>query len=161
MASKLLYYKEKKNPNIILIFYTKKTIYYKKYKKIMKKIYDAIFRLYLYADTCKIIHYTCEKNHTHELSDEVRDSIIDFADKLAEQFFGYNGKPKRSELTIKLDVKEEDYLEDICKDVMDVVEPLRNEFNKNPKLSDLVSLIDDFKGKMKQNIFLTTFDHLS
>lgn len=127
----------------------------------MKNVYDAIFRLYLYSDTCKIIHYTCEKNHTHELSDKIRNAIIDFADQFAEQLFGYNGKPNKSELTIKLDVKEEDNLDSICQDVMDIVEPLRAEFNKNPKTSDLVSLIDDFKGKMKQFKFLATFDHLS
>lgn len=127
----------------------------------MKNVYDAIFRLYLYADTCKIIHYTCDKNHAHELADEIRNSILEFVDELAEQFFGYNGKPNKSELTVKLDVKEEDSLDAICQDVMDVVEPLRTEFNKNPKLSNLVSLIDDFKGSMNKCKFLATFDHLS
>lgn len=127
----------------------------------MKSIYDAIFRLYLYADTCKIIHYTCEKNHFHELADQIRSLIIAFVDELAEQYFDYNGKPKKSELTIKLDVKEEDELSDICQDVMDIVEPLRTEFNKNPKLSGLVSLIDDFKGSMNKCKFLATFDRLS
>lgn len=127
----------------------------------MKRFYDSIFRLYLYADTCKIIHYTCDKIHTHELADKIRDAIIDFTDKFAEQFFGTNGKPNKSELTVKLDVKEEDNLENICRDVIDIVEPLRKELSKNPNMSDLVSLIDDFKGKMKQDKFLTTFDHLS
>lgn len=127
----------------------------------MKNVYDAIFRLYLYADTCKIIHYTTDKNHCHELADEIRDNILDFVDELAEQFFGYNGKPSKSELTIKLDVKEEDRLDAICQDVLDVVEPLRTEFNKNDKLSNLVSLIDDFKGSMNKCKFLATFDHLT
>ena len=127
----------------------------------MKNIYDAIFRLYLYADTCKIIHYTTDKNHGHELADEIRNNILEFVDELAEQFFGYNGKPSKSELTIKLDVKEEDRLDAICQDVLNVVEPLRNEFNKNDKLSNLVSLIDDFKGSMNKCKFLATFDHLS
>lgn len=127
----------------------------------MKNVYDAIFRLYLYADTCKIIHYTTDKNHGHELADEIRNNILEFVDELAEQFFGYNGKPSKSELTIKLDVKEEDRLDAICQDVLNVVEPLRNEFNKNDKLSNLVSLIDDFKGSMNKCKFLTTFDHLS
>lgn len=128
----------------------------------MKEIYNAIFRLYLYADTCKIIHYTTDKNHAHELADEIRSSILDFVDDLAEQFFGYNGKPQKSELTIKQDgVKEEDSLSAICQDVIDVVEPLRTEFNKNEKLTGLVSLIDDFKGSMNKLKFLTTFDHLA
>lgn len=127
----------------------------------MKNIYDAIFRLYLYADTCKIIHYTTDKNHGHELADEIRNSILDFVDDFAEQFFGYHGKPNKSELTVKLDVKEEDKLDSICQDVIDIVEPLRTEFNKNPKLSNLVSLIDDFKGSMHKCKFLSTFDHLS
>lgn len=127
----------------------------------MKNVYDAIFRLYLYADTCKIIHYTCDKNHGHELADEIRNSILDFVDDFAEQYFGYNGKPNKSELTIKLDVKEEDNLDAICQDVIDIVEPLRTEFNKNSKLSNLVSLIDDFKGSINKCKFLATFDHLS
>lgn len=127
----------------------------------MKNVYDAIFRLYLYADTCKIIHYTTDKNHGHELADEIRNEIIEFVDEFAEQFFGYYGKPRKSELTVKLDVKEEDNLDSICQDVIDVVEPLRNEFNKNNKLSNLVSLIDDFKGSMNKCKFLSTFDHLS
>lgn len=127
----------------------------------MKNIYDAIFRLYLYADTCKIIHYTTDKNHTHELADEIRDEILEFVDEFAEQFFGYYGKPRKSELTVKLDVKEEDRLDAICQDVLNVVEPLRDEFNKNDKLSNLVSLIDDFKGSMNKCKFLATFDYLS
>lgn len=127
----------------------------------MKNIYDTIFRLYLYADTCKIIHYTTDKNHGHELADEIRDEIIKFADAFAEQFFGFHGKPIKSELTIKLDVKEEDSLSAICQDVLDVVAPLYSEFKKNDKLSGLVSLIDDFKGTMNKRKFLATFDHLS
>ncbi len=127
----------------------------------MKRIYDSIFRLYLYGITCKIIHYTCDKSHTHELSDDILDIITDFADNFAEQFFGATGKPDKSELTIKLDVKEEDTLEEICKDVINIVEPLRKEFEKQPNMSNLVSLIDDFTGKIKQSKFLATFDHLS
>lgn len=127
----------------------------------MKQIYDSIFRLYLYADTCKIIHYTCTKNHFHELADKVRDCIINFTDEFAEQFFGYNGKPSKSELTIKLDVKEEDELSDICQNVIDIIEPLRKSFTKNDKLSGIVSLMDDFKGEMNKCKFLATFDKLS
>ena len=89
------------------------------------------------------------------------DIITDFADNFAEQFFGATGKPDKSELTIKLDVKEEDTLEEICKDVINIVEPLRKEFEKQPNMSNLVSLIDDFTGKIKQSKFLATFDHLS
>lgn len=126
-----------------------------------KNIYQTIFRLYLYADTCKIIHYTCEKNHIHELADQIRDDILEFVDQFAEQYFGYDGKPSKSELSIKLDVKEENKLDAICDDVINIVEPIRKEFEKNSKLSDLVSLIDDFKGKMNQCKFLSTFDRLS
>ena len=127
----------------------------------MKRIYDSIFRLYLYGITCKIIHYTCDKSHTDELSDDILDIITEFADNFAEQCFGATGKPNKSELTIKLDVKEEDTLEEICKDVINIVEPLRKEFEKQPNMSNLVSLIDDFTGKIKQSKFLATFDHLS
>ena len=77
----------------------------------MKRIYDSIFRLYLYGITCKIIHYTCDKSHTHELSDDILDIITDFADNFAEQFFGATGKPDKSELTINLYVNDEDTLQ--------------------------------------------------
>ena len=127
----------------------------------MKNIYNAIFRLYLYADTCKIIHYTTDKNHAHELADTIREEILKFVDNFAEQFFGYHGKPNKPELTIKLDVKEEDSLSAICQDVMDIVEPIQKSFKNNDKLSGLVSLIDDFKGSMNKCKFLATFDHLS
>ena len=58
-------------------------------------------------------------------------------------------------------MKEEDTLEEICNDVINIVEPLRKEFEKKPNMSNLVSLIDDFTGKIKQSKFLATFDHLS
>lgn len=128
----------------------------------MKSINDTVFRLYLYAVTCKMIHYTTDKSYTHELADKVQDAITKFADKFAEQFYGYEGKPNKSELALNVGgVKEEDTLSAICQDVIDIVESLRSQFEKNPKLSDLVSLIDDFKGQMRQHKFLSTFDHLS
>ena len=48
-----------------------------------------------------------------------------------------------------------------CKFKRNIVEPLRKEFEKKPNMSNLVSLIDDFTGKIKQSKFLATFDHLS
>ena len=66
---------------------------------------DIIFKLYLYADTAKMIHYTIDSMHGHELADDVRDTIIDFADDLAEQYFGYYGKPRFSQLSINQEIK--------------------------------------------------------
>ena len=126
-----------------------------------KLVCDSIFRLYLYADVCKMIHYSTDSNHAHGLSDQLRYAIVEFSDELAEGGFGYYGKPRFSELSIKLDINSTDDLGKLCQNVIDVVEPLRTEFNKNEKLSGLVSLIDDFKQKLSKVSFLATFDKVS
>lgn len=126
-----------------------------------KQICDTIFRLYLYALSTKKIHYSTDSNHGHELADKLYDTIFEFADELAEQTFGYYGKPSLSDMTLKLDIVEEDDLNKICQRAIDTVAPLRTEFNKNDKLSGAVSLIDDFKGKLTKTAFLGTFDKLS
>lgn len=125
---------------------------------VYKAICDSIFRLYLYANACKMIHYSTDSNHEHELSDAIRNNIIDFADELAESTFGYYGKPKFSELTVNLDIQITNDLGKLCQNVINVVEPLRKDFQKNEKLSGIVSLIDDFKSSMSKNAFLATFD---
>ena len=66
---------------------------------------DFIFKLYLYADNAKMIHYTIDSMHGHELADDVRDTIIEFADDLAEQYFGYYGKPRFGQLSVKQEIK--------------------------------------------------------
>ena len=65
---------------------------------------DIIFKLYLYADTAKMIHYTIDSMHGHELADDVRDTIIEFTDELAEQYFGYYGKPRFGQLSINQEI---------------------------------------------------------
>ncbi len=127
----------------------------------IKQICDVIFRLYLYADSTKMIHYSTDKNHTHELADQVRDTILDFVDDLAEQTFGYYGKPKYNDMSLKLDIMYEDDLVKICQHVVDVIEPIKKEFAKNEKLSGTVSLIDDFKGELSKLSFLGSFDKVS
>ena len=126
-------------------------------------ISDIVFKLYLYADAAKMIHYTTDSNHSHELCDTVRDTIIDFADELAEQSFGYYGKPDYSSMTKlnSLEIKETSDLGELCGYATEIVESLRTEFSKNNKLSGLVSLIDDYKGAMSKNVFLCSFDKVS
>lgn len=126
-------------------------------------IADIVFKLYLYADATKMIHYTTDSNHTHELCDTIRDTIVEFADDLAEQSFGYYGKPDYSQLTkiSSLNIKETDDLGELCKNAMEIVDFLKTEFSKVDKLSGLVSLIDDYKGKMSKNVFLCSFDKVS
>ena len=99
--------------------------------------------------------------HGHELADEVRNTIMDFADELAEQFFGYYGKPRFEQLSIKHDIKIEDDLGKLCQNCIDTVEVVRTEANKNDKLSGIVSLIDGFKEDMSKLVFLGTFDKVS
>lgn len=127
------------------------------------EISDIVFKLYLYADATKMIHYTTDSNHAHELCDTVRDTIIDFADNLAEQAFGYYGKPQYSSMTklTKLSIKETSDLGELCKNATEIVDYIRKEFDKNEKLSGLVSLIDDYKGQMSKNAFLCSFDKVS
>lgn len=132
-----------------------------KTKMSYKEICDIIFKLYLYADTAKMIHYSINSMHGHELADEVRDEIIDLADELAEQYFGYYGRPSFNQLTIKHDIKISDDINVLCQNVIDTVEVVREDFEKNPKLSGIVSLIDGFKEKVAKLAFLGTFDRVS
>lgn len=122
---------------------------------------DIIFKLYLYADTAKMIHYSIDSMHGHELADDVRDTIIEFADELAEQYFGYYGKPNFNQLSIKHDIKIDEDLGKLCQNCLDTVEIVRTECNKVPKLSGIVSLVDGFKEKMSKLVFLGTFDKVS
>ena len=122
---------------------------------------DIIFKLYLYADTAKMIHYTIDSMHGHELADDVRDCIIEFADELAEQYFGYYGKPRFTQLSINHDIKVEEDINKLCQNCVDMVEIVRTDCNKNPKLSGIVSLVDGFKEKMSKLVFLGTFDKVS
>lgn len=129
----------------------------------ISQLSDIIFKLYLYADATKMIHYTTDGNHAHEMCDKVRNTIVDFADELAEQSFGYYGKPTYSSLTKlnKLEINETDDLGELCDRATEMVDIVRTEFNKIDKLSGIVSLIDDYKGAMQKNKFLCTFDKVT
>lgn len=126
-----------------------------------KQVCDTIFQLYLYSDSAKMVHYTTDSNHGHELADKIRDSIIDIADNVAEMYFGFYGKPKFSDLTLKQEVYEENDLTKICQHAVDILEPIRTDCEENAKLSGIVSKIDDFKAQMSQYSFLGTFDKVS
>lgn len=127
----------------------------------LNKVCDLVFRLYLYADMTKMIHYSTNSNHCHELCDSVRDEIVEFADNLAEQYFGYEGKPSFSDMSLKHDVQMTDDIGELCKTVLNMLSDLRNDCNRNQKLSNIVSLIDDFKGSLDKFMFLATFDKVS
>lgn len=129
----------------------------------LKQISDIIFKLYLYADNAKKIHYTTQSNHAHELCDQVRDSIVDFTDSFAEQLFGYYGKPSYSDFSKlnKLNINETQDIGQLCGYVSDMVEYVRSLFEKETKLSNIVSIIDDFKGDLSKYIFLASFDKVS
>lgn len=124
-------------------------------------ICDTIFRLFLYADNTKMIHYSIDSNHGHELADEIRDTILDFVDELAEETFGYYGKPSFHNMSLQQNISVEDDLGKLCQRCIDVVAPMRREFNNNEKLAGIVSLIDDFTGKMGQMVFKGNFDKVT
>lgn len=125
-----------------------------------KYICDTIFRLYLYADVSKMIHYSTEKNHTHQLADDLREAIEEFVDELAEQLFGYYKKPKFSDFTSlsKLKVENIDNIPALCQTLMDLTSAIRSKVKNHEKMGNVVSLIDDFQGSLNKFKFLATFD---
>ena len=129
----------------------------------LHQVCDTVMRLYLYADNAKRVHYTIGSSHGHKMCDEIRDTILEFADELAEQSFGYIGKPSWTDFKdlSKLDVYEVDDLAKMCEHVKDIVEVLQKTIKDEEGASGIVSLIDDFKGKMDKMRFLTTFDKVS
>lgn len=126
-----------------------------------QKVCDTIFKLYLYGDMAKMIHYSTDSAHGHKLSDEVREAIVEFADDLAEQFFGYYGKPRFDELSLNVDVNKEEDLNKLCQLCLQEIEEISSEIEKNKKLSGIMSLIDNFKEKISKISFLGTFDKVS
>lgn len=124
----------------------------------LEEICNLVIRLYLYADSLKIIHYSTNGNHYHQLCDRIRECIIKFADELAEEVFGYYGKPKYNDFQLNQEINQTNDLSQLCVNVINSIEYYRKEFNKDVKLSGVVSLIDDFKGEMLKYKFLCTFD---
>ena len=126
----------------------------------MKKIVDVIMKLYLYADMCKMIHYSTNKMHEHQLADDVRNDIMEFADDLAEKCFGFGKKPNFNDFSLKQNIKLSKNISGLCNNVLKLIENVRKEFEKD-NMHGVVSIIDDFMGKMAQNIYLATFDNVS
>lgn len=126
-----------------------------------KKICRTVFMLYQYADMTKMIHYSTEKNHIHELCDDVRDAIVDFADELAEQSFGFYGKPSFDEMDLNQPVNVTKEIDELCKHVLGSIGYLEKEYEGDDEHTNIISLIDDFKGKMRKFIFLSTFDRMA
>ena len=129
----------------------------------LKGICEIVQKLYIYADVTKKIHYTTPKNHTHELCDSVRDVILDFVDEFAEQMFGIYGKPTFNDFLIfkNVNVDETNDLHKLCESCINLVSLFYKENKNNDKVSGIISLIDDFKGKLNKMQFLTTFDKIS
>lgn len=121
---------------------------------------DEIMKLYLYGDVCKMIHYSTDKMHCHKLCDDVRDSINTFADNFAEQIFGYIGKPRFDEFSLKHSISFTNDISDICQQCIDIANGIRSMCERN-KYNGLISLIDDFVGEQTQFVYLATFDKVS
>lgn len=117
-------------------------------------ITDSIMKNYMYADWVKTIHYATTSNHIHELCDKVRDDIVDFTDSLAEQFFGFHGKPEVADFSIENNIVKSPNLQDICEAVIDIANEIREGLPDDYRGWSLQSLIDDFVGTMGQNKFL-------
>ena len=126
-----------------------------------EKICKTVFILYSYANMAKMIHYSTDKNHIHELCDTVRDSIVGFADELAEQSFGFYGKPSFNDMDLNQPVHLTNEIGDLCKRVLESIEYIEKEYTDNNEQTNIISLIDDFKGEMRKAIFLSTFDRVA
>lgn len=127
----------------------------------IREICNIIFKLYLYADNTKMIHYSTDSNHEHEMADSTRNAILNFVDELAEQTFGYFGKPSFNDISLKQNIVIEKDLSKICQHCIDTVMPLYTAFKNHIRLSGIISLIDDFKGTLAKTVFLNTFDKVS
>lgn len=125
-----------------------------------KNIAIIVMKLYLYADMCKMIHYSTKKWHGHKQADDVRECIIKFADSLAEQAFGFTGLPNFSDFSLRVPVKKTNDLNQLCQNVFELISTLQNSL-KNDKYSGIVSLIDDFKGELSNCVYLNFFDNVS
>ena len=127
----------------------------------LKKVCNLIFILYAYADATKMIHYSTKSNHTHQLCDDIRDAILEFVDELAEQSFGYIGNPNFADMKLTTDIQRTDDLKTLCSMVSKSIESYRSDCEKDDKMASIVSLIDDFNGKLSKLSFLATFDKYS
>lgn len=127
----------------------------------VKSFCDNIMRLYLYADMTKMIHYDIESGYGHELCDSTRDIITDYADKIAEIYFGYYGKPKFTDFKINVNVYTENDLGKLLGRVSDIVIAIKKDVTDITKLSGLISTIDDFIADISQKVFQCNFDKVS
>lgn len=127
----------------------------------IKNFNKSIMEMYLYADLFKAIHYSTEKHWGHELSDESQDKIREYIDELAEQVYGYYGKPKFSDFTLKHDIYYDDSLPKIYGRIIDILIVIKKDIKDIEKLSGSVSLIDDFIGYLNQATYLASFDKFS
>lgn len=127
----------------------------------IKKFNNSIMEMFLYADLLKAIHYSTEKHWGHELCDESQSKIREYIDELAEQVYGYYGKPKFSDFTLKHDIYYEDSLPKLYGRIMDILTTIKKEIKTIEKLSGSVSLIDDFMGYLNQAVYLASFDKFS
>lgn len=125
-----------------------------------KELADLVMSLFVYADVCKMIHYTTDKMHCHTLCDDVRDTITDFADELAEKGFGHTGKPAFEDFSMKLAVTKTQDIAEVCNKCIELAEDLRKKIEDNDTYSGIVSIIDDFKSDMAQKIYLANFDEV-
>ena len=122
---------------------------------------NTIMKLYTYANMTKMIHYSAKTDHEHKLCDDVKSALESFADKLAEQYFGYYGKPSFSDFSLNQDVQKTDDLGKLCGHVINLTALVRTKASKVDKLQGIVSLIDDFTGELNKLIFLTKFNNIS
>lgn len=127
----------------------------------IKHFNNYIFELYLYCDIMKMKHYATDIHTEHIRIDEFQDKLRELTDEVAEQIYGYFGKPDFNDFTLKLNVKQEKDLGKLLGLMFTIVNNIKELFVDNDKLSGTISLLDDFKGQIQQFIYLTSFDKIS
>lgn len=135
--------------------------FYKNVKKMnIKNVAELVMKLYLYSDMCKMIHYSAKKMHEHTQSDDVLNIIRDYADRIAENCFGFIGKPTFNDFSLEQPIKKANDLTQICQNVFDLLNNFEKKL-KNPKYSGIQSIIDEFKSSLSSIVYLNMFDKVS
>ena len=127
----------------------------------IKTFCNYLVSMYLYTDMLKWIHLSTKKHWIHNYCDQFQDDIRKFLDELSEQFFGYYGRPNFSDFSFEQKVEMEEDMAKIMVKLQDIVTVIQDDVKDNTHLSGIVSLIDDFKGKLGKMVYLSKFDDIS
>ena len=120
-----------------------------------KKFAEMISSLEGYHQALKSIHWTTKSNATHLLSDEIDEGVLSFEDEFAEFTMGILGV-SYSLADFKTLLPSSRELGEVLSEMKGDVEELRAYVDGSKGYSGLVSLLDDFMGKIDKWKFRST-----